>query len=149
MSERDGSDIERLRIWMASSLIDYGSMKKFIIQAAVCRIRLFPTLISKSHHTPMTLRPKNKFFFIVFLTDAVKIWKFETLLKRSLLTSCKLQRGFRTKQQFFYERDQICLPTFLIFLSDEHVLTNMIYGSYTGQSLFYPEKPLKRGRSQE
>ena len=47
MSERVGSDIERLGVKMKPSSIDCESNLKFNFRILLCRIRLFPTLISK------------------------------------------------------------------------------------------------------
>ena len=47
MSERSGSDIERLWISMMPSSIDFESISKFNFRVVLCRIRFFPTLISK------------------------------------------------------------------------------------------------------
>ena len=42
-----GSDIERLRIWIVPSSIDFESIYKLNFKVVLCRIRLFPKLISK------------------------------------------------------------------------------------------------------
>ena len=51
MSERDGSDIERLWISMTTrriqSILSRSRNSSFYFRVVVCRIRLFPTLISK------------------------------------------------------------------------------------------------------
>ena len=47
LTEKIGSDIERLWIWLTSSSIDFESMKKFNFRVVLCRIRWFPTLIGK------------------------------------------------------------------------------------------------------
>ena len=59
MSERGGSDIERLG--MTSSSIDFESIQNssFNLRVVACRIRLFPTLISKIKWPGLSL---NNFF---------------------------------------------------------------------------------------
>ena len=49
MSDRDGSVIERLWIWMTWFSIDLSWFRNSLInfRVLVCRIRLYPTLISK------------------------------------------------------------------------------------------------------
>ena len=47
MSERVGSEIERLWILNYAISIDFESILKFNFRVVLCRIRLFPTLISK------------------------------------------------------------------------------------------------------
>ena len=45
MSEKAGSDIERLWIWIMSSSIGFESIWKLNSRVVLCRIRTFPTLI--------------------------------------------------------------------------------------------------------
>ena len=47
MSERVGSDIERLWNWISRSTQNYLKMTPFKLRVVPCRNRLFPTLISK------------------------------------------------------------------------------------------------------
>ena len=47
MSKRGGSDIQRLRNWISRSTQNQLKMAGSLVRVVQCRIRLFPTLISK------------------------------------------------------------------------------------------------------
>ena len=79
ISERDGSDIERLWNWASRSTQNHLKMTPFKFRVVQCRIRLFPTLISKikwlGSRLPLTVTPfcdflyDNRIFWLVYIYD--------------------------------------------------------------------------------
>ena len=80
MSEKFGSEIERLWFRMTPSSMDCGSIKKFKFRVVLCRIRLFPTLISKKWFgSELPFNATWRSFWplkLVFLTDCFLWFSF-------------------------------------------------------------------------
>ena len=71
MSKRVGSDIERLWTWISWLTQNRLKMISFKFRVVLCRIRLFPTLISKRKLLPYELPlidMQNLFLIAVFLS---------------------------------------------------------------------------------
>ena len=69
MSERGGSDIERLWSLNLQSILSRSINSSFYFEVVVCRIRLFPTLISKIKWPGSGLPLTGKYLclFIIYL----------------------------------------------------------------------------------